>query len=141
MVTLLAILVREGGQAQYIQDPVPRSTDPVANEVIHWLLDTLHERHTLAEIARRAHMSTRTFERRFRAEHGISPGQWLTRARIQRAKELLETSTLPIERIAEQVGLGTASNLRTHFTRCTGSTPQAYRRTFSPAAHSINVSG
>ena len=123
---------REGGQAQYIQDPVQRSADASTHEVIQWLLATLNERHTLASIARRAHMSTRTFERRFRAEQGTSPGQWLTAARIQQSKALLETTDLSVERIAEQVGLGTASNLRAHFTRCVGRTPQAYRRTFTP---------
>lgn len=130
---------REGGQAQYIQEPVPRSRGASTSHVVHWLLGNLEQPHTLTGMARQAHMSTRTFERRFRAEHGISPGQWLTSARVQRAKELLETTDLPIERIAEHVGLGTATNLRTHFTRCVGRTPQAYRRTFTPRAGSINV--
>lgn len=132
---------REGGQAQYVQTPVPRSADPSMNDLVHWLLETLDQRHTLEDIAHRGHMSTRTFERRFRREHGTSPGQWLTTARIQRAKELLESTDLPVERIAELVGLGTASNLRTHFTRCVGRTPQAYRRSFTAGSNSTNVSG
>ncbi len=132
---------REGGQAQYIPAPVPRSSDPSINDTIQWLLTTLDQPHTLTQIAQRAHMSTRTFERHFRREHGTSPGNWLTTARVQRAKELLETTTLPIERIAEQVGLGTASNLRAHFTRCVGRSPNAYRRAFNPSPASINVPG
>lgn len=126
--------LREGGQAQFVQMPIPEPSDSVTSDTVRWLLQTLDEPHTLSQIAQRAHMSTRTFERRFRREHGIAPGQWLTAARIRRAKELLELTDHPIERIAAEVGLGTASNLRLHFTRCVGRTPQAYRRSFSPTA-------
>jgi transcriptional regulator GlxA family with amidase domain len=79
-------------------------------------------------------MSVRTFTRRFREEAGTSPLQWLTRQRIERARHLLESSDLPVERVAAEAGFGTAASLRQHFQAALGVPPAAYRRTFRTAA-------
>jgi AraC family transcriptional regulator, transcriptional activator FtrA len=81
-------------------------------------------------LAARAHLSPRTFARRFRAETGTTPGAWLARQRLLLAQQLLEESDLPVEQVAERAGFGTAAVLRHHFTRQLSTTPQAYRRTF-----------
>jgi transcriptional regulator GlxA family with amidase domain len=75
-------------------------------------------------------MSPRTFARRFKAESGATPGAWLTRQRLLRAQELLETTGLGIDAIADEVGFGSAAVLRHHFSRVLGTTPRAYRATF-----------
>lgn len=86
---------------------------------------------TLADLARHAGVSVRTLTRRFHAESGVSPVQWLLHQRIKRAKELLETTGLPMDQVAHACGLGTADSLRKHLVRRTGLTPSAYRATFS----------
>jgi transcriptional regulator GlxA family with amidase domain len=83
------------------------------------------------QLAERAHLSPRTFARRFRAETGTTPHHWLTDQRILQAQRLLEESSVSVEVIADLVGFGSASVLRHHFTRRVGTTPQAYRRTFT----------
>jgi transcriptional regulator GlxA family with amidase domain len=77
-------------------------------------------------------MSVRTFSRRFRAETGVSPGHWLLRRRLEHARHLLETTDLPVDRVAAESGLGTAASLRQHLRRTLGVSPLGYRRTFKP---------
>jgi transcriptional regulator GlxA family with amidase domain len=79
-------------------------------------------------------MSVRTFTRRFREETGMSPQQWLTQQRVERARQLLEGSDLPVDRIAHQAGFGTAASLRAHMAAALGVSPSAYRRTFRAGA-------
>ncbi|MFI9046867.1 GlxA family transcriptional regulator [Streptomyces sp. NPDC053427] len=124
---------RDGGQAQYIQRPVPdpRATSTAPTQA--WALERLTERLTLADLAAHATMSVRTFTRRFRDEVGITPGQWLTRQRIDLARHLLETTDWPVDRVAHRAGFGTGVSLRQHLHASIGVTPQAYRRTFRPA--------
>ncbi|MGO4455364.1 GlxA family transcriptional regulator [Arthrobacter sp. RAF14] len=122
---------REGGQAQYIETPIGVEAGPETAGVIQWLLEHLELPHTTASLAERAHLSARTFERRFVAENGMPPGRWLIQARVNRAKEYLEGTDLSVEAIAQAVGMGTGANLRTHFKRCTGRSLQDYRRLFS----------
>ncbi|MDX3535265.1 helix-turn-helix domain-containing protein [Streptomyces sp. MB09-01] len=126
---VVAAPVRPGGQAQYIETPLPpeRGTSLAATRA--WALARLHEPTTLAELARHAGTSTRTLTRRFRAETGVSPLQWLLHQRLHRAREILETTTVPMDQVAARSGLGTADSLRTHLTRHTGLTPSAYRAT------------
>lgn len=123
---------RDGGQAQFIASPVP--VDECSNErlsqVLDWMLDHLHEPLTVDDLAARAFMSSRTFARRFLAEVGHTPLQWLIHQRVQRAQALLETTDLGLERIASQCGFGSAATLRVHFQRVANTTPSAYRRTF-----------
>ncbi|MCK1834926.1 helix-turn-helix domain-containing protein [Micromonospora sp. R42003] len=75
-------------------------------------------------------MAPRTFARRFRAETGTTPHDWLTNQRVLLARHLLEDTTLSVEGVAEQAGFGDAAALRHHFTRRVGTTPLAYRTTF-----------
>ena len=95
-----------------------------------WLEENLHEELTLDDIARRAAMSVRSLNRRFRAQTGTTPLQWLLRARARRAQLLLETTGHSIERIAANVGFGSATSFREHFRRAIATSPQAYRRAF-----------
>ncbi len=126
--------LREGGQAQYIEASAGGASGVSTAALVAWIVEHLDQPHTTATLAARVHMSTRTFERRFHSEHGMPPGIWLTQARIRRTKELLEATDMTIENIAQEVGLGTAVNLRTHFRRCTDQTPQGYRKLFSVEA-------
>lgn len=127
---LVAPAHRDGGQAQYIAAPAPAADNPGLAPVLDWIRGHLHEPLTVAAIARRANLGERTLIRNFRAVTGTTPLQWLTAQRIQRARELLETTRLPIEQVGEAAGLGTAPNFRRHFAAVTGTTPSAYRRAF-----------
>ncbi|GLY76849.1 GlxA family transcriptional regulator [Actinoallomurus iriomotensis] len=123
---------RDGGQAQYIERPVPEPYDAGTAPVRAWALERLDLPLSLADLAEQAGMSVRTLSRRFREEVGMSPGRWLTRQRIDRARHLLETSDLPVDRIARLAGFGTAVSLRQHLHATLGVSPIAYRRTFHP---------
>jgi transcriptional regulator GlxA family with amidase domain len=121
---------REGGQAQYVRRPVPEPSSPSTAAARGWALKRLGEPLTLRQMAAQEAMSVRNFTRRFREEVGTTPMNWLTQQRLERARELLEESDLPVEQVAEQVGLGTAANLRQHFHTALGTSPSAYRATF-----------
>jgi transcriptional regulator GlxA family with amidase domain len=121
---------RAGGQAQFIEAPVPDSVDASTTSTRVWALERLDADLTLASMARHASMSIRTFTRRFRDETGTSPNQWLTRQRIDYARRLLESTDLPVDQIAETAGLGTAASLRSHLRTAIGVSPITYRRTF-----------
>jgi transcriptional regulator GlxA family with amidase domain len=124
---------RDGGQAQYVDLPVPVSAhaaDDPLGRVLGWMLEHLDEPLSVERLAHRAHMSPRNFARRFRAVTGTTPHQWLLSQRVMLAQRLLETSDESVERIADRCGMGTAANLRLHFQRAVGTAPLAYRRTF-----------
>ncbi|MCX5383175.1 GlxA family transcriptional regulator [Streptomyces sp. NBC_00083] len=123
--------VRPGGQTQFTQTPLPVERGTACADTRGWAMRNLDKPLTLTDLARHAGVSVRTLTRRFHAESGVSPLQWLLHQRIERAKELLETTTLPMDRIAEASGLGSADSLRAHITRRTGLTPTAYRTTFT----------
>jgi transcriptional regulator GlxA family with amidase domain len=125
---------REGGQAQYIQRPVPATEDGGTAATRVWALEQLGRPLSLAELARHAGMSVRTFTRRFRAETGVSPGGWLAAQRLDYARQLLEESELTVDQIAERAGLGTGANLRQQLRAGAGVSPTAYRRTFRTSA-------
>lgn len=122
---------REGGQAQFIERPLPQVATATTAPTRDWARARLREPLTLAHLARHAQMSVRTFTRQFRAEVGLSPNQWITQRRVDHARELLETSDLPVESIAYEAGFGSATNLRQHFQAAIGVAPTAYRRTFN----------
>ncbi len=125
---------RSGGQAQFIERPVaPRADDGLA-PTRAWALERLERPLTVAQLAAHAHCSARTFARRFRAETGTTPLQWLHEQRIAHARRLLEASDLPVEQVAQQCGFGSGSVLREHFRRATATTPTAYRRAFGSLA-------
>ncbi|MET9545785.1 helix-turn-helix domain-containing protein [Streptomyces sp. NPDC006627] len=121
---------RDGGQAQYIQRPVPEPQLATTRTARAWALGHLDQPLRLRDMAARESMSVRTFTRRFREEVGISPGQWLTQQRVERARHLLESSDLSVDRIARDAGFGTAQSMRQHLQAALGVTPTAYRRTF-----------
>ncbi|MBB4914020.1 GlxA family transcriptional regulator [Streptosporangium saharense] len=121
---------REGGQAQYIDNPVPEPSAATTAATRHWALRQLHRPLTLAELAENAGMSVRTFCRRFHDEMGMPPGQWLTRQRVEHARRLLETTDLPVDQVAAHAGFGTAASLRQHLTATIGVPPSTYRQAF-----------
>jgi transcriptional regulator GlxA family with amidase domain len=121
---------RDGGQAQFIKQPVSEADDTSTADLRSWLLEHLEHPAGLDELARRARMSKRTLTRRFRDETGLSPMQWLNQQRLDHARYLLENTGLPIDQIAEQAGFGTAGSLRLHLHEAVGVSPSAYRATF-----------
>jgi transcriptional regulator GlxA family with amidase domain len=132
-VARLAIVapVRPGGQAQFISAPPPPDTGVSLADTRAWALTKVHEPLTLADLAAQAHISTRTLTRRFRVETGVSAMQWLTLQRVERARELLETTDLAMPAIAELSGLGSADSLRQHLLRRTALSPSAYWAAFT----------
>ncbi len=122
---------REGGQAQYIESP---AVEPTVDGPLRLLLERLARdplgAGDVAQLAASVHMSERTFARRFKAVTGTSPVRWLTAVRVGRARELLETTDEPVDRIATAAGFGSVENLRLHFRRATSTSPAAYRRAF-----------
>jgi transcriptional regulator GlxA family with amidase domain len=128
---LVAAPYRSGGQAQYVPRSVPEPLGDVFANTREWALAHLSERLTLETLARHARVSARTFSRRFVEDTGYTPMQWVLRARVDLARELLERTDLGVEQIADRVGLGTGANLRLHFQRILGTSPTEYRHTFS----------
>lgn len=122
---------REGGQAQFIDRP-PASAEGSLEPTRRWAEERLSEPLDVAAMARHAAVSPRTFARRFRAETGTTPLQWLLTRRVLEARRLLERTDLPVDAVAWRAGFGTAASLREHFRRATGTTPTAYRRAFQP---------
>jgi transcriptional regulator GlxA family with amidase domain len=123
---------RDDGQTPFAAveaPPAPPADDALA-AAQQWMLSVLDEPITIAQMAARAHMSPRTFHRRFQAGTGRTPLAWLHEQRIARTKELLETTDRPVEEIARMVGLGTPANLRAHFRRATSISPIRHRRLF-----------
>jgi transcriptional regulator GlxA family with amidase domain len=123
--------VRPGGQAQFIETPLPAETGTSLAGTRAWALERLDQPLTLDDLAKHARHSVRTLTRRFRAETALSPLQWLLHQRINRARELLESSDLSMDLVAARSGLGSADSMRQHLTRRVGLTPSAYRRSFS----------
>jgi transcriptional regulator GlxA family with amidase domain len=125
---------RDGGQAQFIERPVPALADDSLEPTRAWALERLGEPLTVAAMARHACVSERTFARRFVAETGTTPLQWLLHQRVLLARDRLETTLASVDQIAAECGFGTAANLRIHFRRVLATTPTAYRRTFAQNA-------
>lgn len=131
---------RDGGQRQYVELPVPECTADSLAPLLSWMLANLTTEHTVADLARRARMSERTFARRFVAETGTTPAKWLIMQRVLHARQLLEDTQLSVEKVAEESGFGSAALLRHHFNKIIGVPPKNYRRTFG-AAHEAMASG
>jgi transcriptional regulator GlxA family with amidase domain len=125
---------RDGGQRQYIVQPVPVHCSAGFAPQLDWILANLDKAHSVAAMAANAHMSPRTFARRFVEETGTTPMQWVTDQRVLYARRLLEETDLDVDRVAERCGFGTATLLRHHFRRLVGVTPSDYRRRFACAA-------
>ncbi|WP_145499513.1 GlxA family transcriptional regulator [Streptomyces sp. CFMR 7] len=125
---------RDGGQAQFIHRPVPEPQFATTTAARAWALGRLDRPILLRDMAQQESMSVRTFTRRFREEVGVSPGQWLTQQRVERARHLLESSDLSVDQVARDAGFGTATSLRQHFQAALGVPPTVYRRTFRTSA-------
>ena len=127
---------RDGGQSQFIERPVPEPGDVGTAATRAWALEHLGDPLTLADLAAHARMSVRTFTRRFREETGLSASRWLVQQRVALARRLLESTDVPVERVAERAGFGTTASLRQHLNAAIGVAPLAYRRTYrGPVAH------
>lgn len=124
---------RDGGQAQFVDSPMPESEDDAIQALLEWMTEHLDEELGVEQLAARVHLSGRTFARRFRAATGTTPHHWLTGQRVLLAQHLLEESDEPVERIAARTGFGNAATLRHHFSRWRGTTPAAFRRAFRAA--------
>ena len=121
---------RDGGQAQYVDQPVAPSCDGTLRDLLEWLLAHLDQPITVRQLAARANMSERTFARRFVQDTGTTPQRWLIGQRILLAQQLLEESDETVDAIADRTGFGNATALRHHFRAWRGTTPHAYRRLF-----------
>ena len=121
---------RDGGQAQFIETPVAAVSCETLQPLLDHVLATLDRPHTVDTMAELAHMAPRTFARKFRAETGVTPHDWITGQRMLLARRLLEESELGIDAIANRTGFGSAATLRHHFSHRLSTTPQAYRTTF-----------
>ncbi|WP_448721395.1 GlxA family transcriptional regulator [Microbacterium natoriense] len=122
---------RDGGQAQFIDRPIPHVASDSLSTVAEWAVQNLREDIGVDEMAARALMSPRTFARRFKADYGVTPAAWFARQRILHAQRMLERTDLPLEHIAEECGFGSAAVLRQNFSRVLAMTPTAYRARFS----------
>ncbi len=125
---------RDGGQAQYIERPVPARAGAGTEQTRAWALERLAEPVSLEDMAGHARMSVRTFTRRFRDETGLSPARWLLRQRVAHARLLLESTDLAVDAVARRSGLGSATALRQHMQASIGVAPSVYRRTFRLSA-------
>lgn len=130
---------RNGGQAQFIERPVMPQPDSRLAGLLDLLRRDPAQPWTVAHMARTVAMSRRTLARRFNAETGHSPLAWLTLQRIAVARDLLETTALPVERVADETGMGSAANLRLHFTRHVGIPPNVYRQQFRRSTATVRM--
>ncbi|NLR74385.1 GlxA family transcriptional regulator [Leeia aquatica] len=126
---------RQGGQAQYIEQPVPvRAGDERIAATLDWARERLDSPLDVDQLAARALMSRRTFQRRFVDATGQTVQQWLAQERVRLACQLLEGGDWPVERVAQAVGFATALSLRQHFQRHLGITPAAWRKLYRPVS-------
>ena len=122
---------RDGGQRQFVRQPVPVGRSDGLATVLDWVVEHLEIEHTVSDLARRARMSDRSFARRFVAETGTTPHRWLTLQRVLRAQQLLEDTDLGIDEVAQRCGFGSGALLRHHFRKVVGVAPADFRRTFA----------
>ena len=126
---------RQGGQAQFIERPLPASpSDGRLSFVLDWVTRHLAEEHSIDDLAQRAAMSRRNFTRHFRQATGTSFKQWLLAQRLAHARWMLETSDAAVEVVAREAGFGSALSLRQHFRAALQTSPAAYRKAFRQQA-------
>ncbi|QLD11594.1 helix-turn-helix domain-containing protein [Microbacterium oleivorans] len=132
---------RDGGQAQFIAKPLPDASSLSLTPIADWMVENLDLDLSVDLLAARAHMSPRTFARRFKADYGTTPAAWLGRQRILRAQRLLEQTDLALDQVAADSGFGSASVLRQNFARALGLSPSAYRARFACTDEAVAASG
>ena len=130
---MLMPLFRSGGQAQYVDAPVPQARGDEMSELLGWAIARLPSGVSVDDLARRAAVSPRTLTRRFRQSLGLAPGEWLQTERLRLARRLLETTDEPVERVARHAGYETPVAMRAQFAARLHTSPRAYRGTFRPA--------
>ncbi len=130
---MLMPLHRSGGQAQYVDTPVPQALGDEMTELLGWAVARIPVGLSVDDLARHAAVSPRTLTRRFRQATGLAPGEWLQGERLRLARRLLETSDDSIERVAQHAGYDTPVAMRAQFARRLQTSPRAYRRTFRAA--------
>lgn len=138
---LVSAPVRPGGQSQFAKDSMRIDREQPFRELTDWIREHLDEPLTMTDLAGHQHMSERNLARRFQAQTGMSPFEWITGERIARAKVLVESTDLPIGQIASMVGMGSAESLRRHFSRAVGTSAAAYRRTFRAEPGDLALAG
>lgn len=121
---------RQGGQSQFVESPVLALPDHLS-DTLDWALNNLEQRFSIDLLAEKALMPRRTFDRKFRQAFNLTPKEWLTTQRLNRAKELLESTVTTIERVAQHAGFDNATTLRHHFRKSLGLSPRQYRDQFS----------
>ncbi|WP_280496082.1 GlxA family transcriptional regulator [Nocardia asiatica] len=131
--TAVVTPVRHGGQAQFVDAPLPAENGVTLADTRAWALRRLDLPLSLEDLAAHARTSVRTLTRRFHEETGLSPRKWLLHQRLQRARELLESTTLPMDQVARHSGIGSAESLRQHMIRHVGVPPSRYRASFTRA--------
>jgi transcriptional regulator GlxA family with amidase domain len=127
---MLMPLFRSGGQAQYVDTPLPPERGDAMSELLGWAISHLPSGISVDELARRGAMSPRTLTRRFREATGLAPGEWLQSERLRLARRLLETTDAAIESVARSAGYDTSAAMRAQFALRLQTSPRAYRRTF-----------
>lgn len=136
----VAPLERNGGQAQFIVRKISTSNLSLS-PVLQWIEARLGTEITLKEISEFAVTSTRTLNRRFQEQLGVSPLQWVIQARVKRAQCMLEETDLPIEHVASDVGFGSSASFREHFVQLVGTNPTSYRDAFRKAPPKLRSTG
>lgn len=121
---------RDGGQAQFIERPVPKRPNGRLTFLLDSMRARLNQTMTVSDLAAQAAMSERTFLRRFKEMTGLTPAAWLLEERLTAAKQMLEGPALPVEEIAVTAGFGSAATMRMHFRKSVGIGPTEYRRRF-----------
>jgi AraC family transcriptional regulator, transcriptional activator FtrA len=122
---------RNGGQAQFIERPVPVAQAGKLSGLLETMRKDPTRDWTVEMMARETAMSQRTFIRRFTETTGKPPGEWLIALRIGEAKQLLEGTILPIDDVAMRAGFGSSETMRHHFRKQIGLSPSEYRETFA----------
>ncbi|WP_371991944.1 helix-turn-helix domain-containing protein [Vibrio amylolyticus] len=120
---------RNGGQSQFVDSPILEVPNQFSH-AIEWAIDNISGTINIDDLAVKANMSRRTFDRKFRASFNLSPKEWLINQRVERAKGLLESSTMPIEQLSQAAGFDTAMTMRHHFRQLVGVAPKTYRQQF-----------
>lgn len=130
---------RNGGQAQFVERPVPKRPESRLSPLLDLVRADPRHRWTIADMARKAALSERSFLRRFAEATGTSPGEWLAGVRVDEARRLLEATALPIEEVARLSGFGSTATLRHHFSRATALSPRDYRERFGHGCKGARV--